>query len=97
MLTLLRVRRAARLRRRPAARRRFPPAPQSGLLAAFIFTRARLASWATSPTPAAFDSSVPRDVVRERGHRRSINPRCLSDLQTSNLGVGGSNPSERAS
>jgi hypothetical protein len=36
MLTLLRVRRVARLRRRPGARRRVPPASQSGLLAAFI-------------------------------------------------------------
>jgi hypothetical protein len=36
MLTLLRVRRVARLRRRPEARRRVPPAPKCGLLAAFF-------------------------------------------------------------
>jgi hypothetical protein len=39
MLTLLRVRRAARLRRRPAARRRFPPALKRGLLAAFFMSK----------------------------------------------------------
>jgi hypothetical protein len=56
------------------ARRRFPPASKSGLLAAFIFSRETI----------------------HFGIRRRL-WRVLANPQTTNLGVGGSNPSGRAS
>jgi len=60
MLTLLRVRRAARLRRHSAARRRFPPALKCGLLAAFLMPKER---WGLAASPAADGLS---EIIRRR-------------------------------
>jgi hypothetical protein len=83
MLTLLRVRRAGAPSAPAGARRRFPPASKSGLLAAFIFL------WQALLAVATIETNVARAHMDRSGAGRN--------LQTTNLGVRSSNLFGRAS